>query len=265
MQREPLPGSPDPARIQWLAERELQRFVCRTPGSAKLLQRGRMHMPCGVPMAWMAGLLRHPTLFAARGTRAGFVDVDGNEYLDFNLCDLSLTVGFQNADVTRAMQAQLHAGVQFLLPTEVSIELSESMAQRTGMPFWQYTLSASGANLEAIRLARAYTGRTKIVVFDGKYHGHVDDTLVALHEGRAAPELLGVAPAVVADAVIVPFNDRSALAAALGRKDVALVLMEPVMTNCTLVLPDPGFLQFTADLARSNGTLLCMDEAHTFQ
>ena len=115
---------------------------------------------------------------SSHGEKAWFTDVDGNRYLDMNLSDLSATTGFGHPAITRAIARQAKRGAQFLLPVEDSIVVARLLAERTGMPFWQFTLSASGANVEAFRLARLATGRRRIVMFEGKYHGHFDEVLV---------------------------------------------------------------------------------------
>jgi glutamate-1-semialdehyde aminotransferase len=133
------------------------------------------------------------------------------------------------------------------------------------LPFWQYTLSASDSNTEVIRIARFITQRPKIVIFGGHYHGHIEETLVRDDHGRTVAETAGLSPGSAAYTIILPFNDLDALARVLAVGDVALVLTEPAMTNCNVILPDPGFHEGLRTLTRRHGTLLCIDEAHTFQ
>jgi glutamate-1-semialdehyde 2,1-aminomutase len=222
-------------------------------------------MPNGVPMSWMLGLHRHAPVFAAAGDKAWFTDVDGNRYLDMNLSDLSATTGFGHPAITRAVARQAARGAQFLLPAEDSIAVSELLKARTGMPFWQFTLAASGANAEAFRLARLATGRRRIVMFDGKYHGHFDEVLVKPSGRSARPSLLGIPPTSGRDVTIIPFNASTALEIELKRGDVACVITEPALTNVNLVLPDPGFHDALRKLTRKHGALLIIDEAHTVQ
>jgi glutamate-1-semialdehyde aminotransferase len=252
-------------RLARMREREEATFAKRTAHSASLRQRAAAVLPQSVPMAWMSGLYRFGPIFVSEGAGASFRDVDGNTYLDFNLCDLSVTMGFAPAPIIEATKRQVARGAQFLLPTEDSIVAAELLASRTGRPTWQFTLSASGANTEVLRIARAATGRSKMVVFGGHYHGHIDETLVKSEQGRSVPDLLGISPEAAARTEIVPFNDLEALESVLARRDVALVLMEPALTNCNIVLPQPGYLDGVRDLTRRHGTLLCFDEAHTFQ
>ena len=149
-------------------------------------------MPNGVPCSWMAAFYPGTEIFAATGSGCHFEDVDGNRYLDMTQCDLSMACGFGPEAVTRAVAERFRDGSHFLLPTEDAIAVCRLLAARFGMPFWQFTLSASAANTEAIRIARFATGRDKVLVFDGKYHGHLDETLVGATPAGAAPENLGL-------------------------------------------------------------------------
>ena len=245
--------------------REDTAFAARTPRSAALSARAAAHLPGSVPMAWMAGLYPTPPLYAHSGAGARFRDIDGNEYLDFNLGDLSMCAGFGPPAVVEAVSRQVAAGAHFLLPTEDSVWVAEELARRVGVPFWQMTLSATGANGEVLRLARLATGRERLVVFGGHYHGHLDEALVRLVDGELEPDGEGLARAAQEHTRVLPFNDVAALEAELASGEVALVLTEPALTNCNLVLPSPGFLAGVHKLTRRYGALLCLDEAHTFQ
>ena len=255
----------DRARLARIRSREEAIFKARIPASTALLARADRHMPQGVPMAWMANLYRFPTIFIADGSGASFRDVNGNRYLDFNVCDLAMTMGYGPQPIVEAAARQMQRGAHFLLPTEDAIAVSEDLASRTGMPFWQFTVSASSANTEILRIARHLTGRQKLLVFGGHYHGHIDETLVSSEDGRTVPELLGLPKDAAARTVIVPFNDLAAAERALADRDIALVLTEPALTNCNIVLPEPGFHAGLRQLTQRFGTLLCLDEAQTFQ
>jgi glutamate-1-semialdehyde 2,1-aminomutase len=242
---------------------EQLQFDSRTRRSAELAERARRTMPDGVPMAWMAGLYGHQPIFVAGGEGCRFTDVDGTTYVDFNQADLSATCGFAPPPVLDAIAERAARGLQFLLPTEEAIEAAELLADRYGLPAWQFTLSASGANAEAIRLARHRTGRDAIVVFGGHYHGHLDDTLVEGDERTARPHLLGLNRRAAADTRVVPFNDLAALERVLARGDVAALIAEPALTNAGVVLPDDGFHVGARELTRAHGALLVLDETHT--
>ncbi len=255
----------DRAKVKALKDAEDAQFHAARPRSAALNARGAAVMPNGVPMAWMVGSYHHAPLWAAEGRGARFRDVDGHEYADFNIADLSMFCGYAPEPLVRTLAGRMALGHQFLLPVEDSIVVSAELGRRYGLPKWQYTLSASQANTEAIRAARVVTGRDKVLLFDGKYHGHFDAALVELGaDGALVPEELGLPADVTHGSVIVPFNDPVALERALGRRDVALVLAEPAMTNnFGLILPDDGFHAALRELTRGTGTLLAYDETHT--
>jgi len=253
----------DRTRLAEVRAREDAEFDRRTRRSAELVERARRSMPDGVPMAWMAGLYGHRPLFVAHGAGCRFTDADGNSYVDFNQADLSATCGFAPPAVLDAIAERAARGLQFLLPVAKAIDAAELLAERYGLPGWQFTLSASGANAEAIRLARHRTGRETIVVFGGHYHGHLDDTLVEGDEHGARPQLLGVNRRAAAATRVVPFNDLAALERVLDRDEVAAVITEPALTNVGVVLPAAGFHAGVRELTRAHGTLLVLDETHT--
>src|SRR5271165_3299193 len=152
----------DTARLAAARVRENASFVARTPKSSAMRLRAAAHLPNAVPMAWMAGLYRTPTIYCESGAGARFRDIDGNEYLDFNVADLSMCGGFGPQPIVTAVSAQVERGAHFLLPTPDAVEVAERLADLTGLPFWQATLSATGANTEVLRIARIATGRERI-------------------------------------------------------------------------------------------------------
>src|SRR5215831_10422747 len=256
-------GDLDRARIGELHARELARFRQERPRSMGMVERARAHMPNGVPMAWMASDNDQP-VYIDHGQGPGFTDVDGFGYVDFNASDMAMFCGHANPAIVAAAQAQVARSTQFLLPTVASVEVAEELARRYPVPQWQFTLSATQANTEAIRLARAVTGREVIVLFQGHYHGHFEEGLVDLEDGQASPVQRGLSKGVTGRVRIAQFNDPAALRAALQPADVALVLTEPAMTNnLHLLLPEPGWHRALRELTREFGTLLAIDETHT--
>ena len=255
----------DRALVRELKDAEDARFRDEHPRSIALRERARRSMPNGVPMAWFMSSYHHTAPWVAEGKGARFTDVDGHTYHDFNIADMSMFCGYAPEPLVRAVSDRIARGNQFLLPTEDAIVVSETLAARYGLPKWQYTVSASQANTEAIRVARVVTGRDKVLMFDGHYLGHFDQTLVELDEaGVVVAEERGVPAAVVDGTVLVPLNDLGALERALARHDVALVLGEPALTNNHgLILPDPGYHAGLRELTRAHGTLLAIDETHT--
>jgi glutamate-1-semialdehyde 2,1-aminomutase len=251
------------ARVAEVAEREATRFGQRTPRSAQLLESARRRMPRGVPMGWMADLYPDHPIFATRGEGARFWDADANRYLDFNLCDLSTAAGFAPQALVEAIAEQAQRGVQFLLPTEDAEVVAAELERRFRMPFWQFTLSASQANSEALRLARLATGRDRVLLFSGRYHGHLHETLHASEGDADEPEYLGLPASSGAETSVVEFNDLDAVRRELEQGDVAAALLEPVLTNCTVVLPDEGFHAQLRSCCERAGTMLIVDETHT--
>lgn len=258
-----LPVGVEPARLEAIHQRELAAFTAARPRSAELLERGRRSMPRGVPMAWFSGLWDHPVVFAASGSGATFTDVDGHTYLDFNLADSSTFCGFAPEPVAEAVARRMRSGPQLFLADENAILVAEELARRFALPKWQLTLSASLANVEAIRIARAATGRSKVLVFDGKYHGLIDDTLAVLDDGRVADEYVGLPSRTSADTVIVQFNDADGVARALENREIACVITEPALTNTGIVQPEPGFHDAVRAACTRTGTVLIVDETHT--
>lgn len=254
-------GDLDRARIDKLLSHELERFGNDRPRTMALIERARAHMPNGVPMAWMASDNDQP-VYIAHGAGAGFTDVDGFTYLDVNASDLAMFGGHANPAIVRAVQDQVTRSTQFLLPTEDSIVVAEELARRyRGQTHWQFTLSATQANTEAIRLARAVTGREVVILFQGHYHGHFDEGLIT---GSAVGDQRGLSKSVTGRVRLAQFNDAGMLRDALAPGDVAIVLSEPVMTNGVhLLLPTPGWHDDLRALTREAGSLLALDETHS--
>ena len=257
-------GNLDRDRIASLKQREDAAFVAARPRSAELWARSKASMPNGVPMSWHRTSYDHPPLFVDEGAGARFRDVDGHEYSDFNIADMSMFAGYAPEPVVEAVSRCVARGTQFLLPNEDAPWVAEELGRRYGLPKWQFTLSATHANTEAIRISRALTGRDKVLFFDGKYHGHFDEALVDLRDGKLVPEEGGLPRDVTTKSKIVQFNDPEGLRAALEPRDVAIVIAEPTMTNNVgLLLPEPGFHDALRAITRETGTVLLYDETHT--
>ncbi|GIU66800.1 transaminase [Candidatus Phycosocius spiralis] len=218
-----------------------------------------------VPQHWM---LDWPTPFPlildhAKGT--SLTDLDGNTMIDLCLGDSGAMFGHNPEPISQALIRQSRRGLTTMLPSNEVAEVGQLLQERFGLPYWQVTLCASDANRFALRAARAITKRQKILVFDGCYHGAVDETAVAYVDGqtRAKPSLWGQAYDLAKVSRCIPFNDMAILEAALVPRDIACVIMEPALTNCGMIAPLPGFLDTVRRLSRENGSLLLMDETHT--
>jgi glutamate-1-semialdehyde aminotransferase len=252
----------DPQVVAALWQREIARYTREHPRCMELRERGRACMPYGVPMSWMVSYFAHPPIWIDEGHGAHFTCADGVRFLDTNVGDKSTFCGIDPEPVVRAVQARVAHGSQFMLPTEDAIVVADELARRWGLPAWQFTLSASQANMEALRLARHATGRSKVLSFAGNYGGHGDEMLAA-YAGEGRLSYLGLAPGAGDDIQVVPFNDVERLSAALESREFACAYTEPALTNEGVVLPEPGFHDALRRLTRETGTLLALDETHT--
>lgn len=219
----------------------------------------------GVPQHWMLDWPMPFPLVIEHASGTSLTDLDGHVLIDLCLGDTGAMFGHNPEPVAKAVHAQAMRGLTSMLPSADVEEVGALLQARFGMPFWQITLTASDANRFALRAARAITNRPKILVFDGCYHGAVDETAVNLVDGLtvAKPSLWGQAYDLAAVTVCVSFNDVEALTHALVQGDVACVIMEPALTNCGIVAPAPGFLTEVRRVTQATGTLLLIDETHT--
>ena len=182
-------------RIGHVFEVEQRRYVEAHPRSLQRTGRGIAGFYDGVPMHWMRDWSMPFPFVVATARGSALRDIDGNEYADFCLGDTGSMFGHSPPAVAEAVARQAGQGLTYMLPTEDAIEVGRLLAERFGLPHWQVATTATDANRFALRVARAVTGRPKILVFNGCYHGTVDETFVRLSDGRATnrPGLLGQA------------------------------------------------------------------------
>jgi glutamate-1-semialdehyde aminotransferase len=259
-------AGPPRERILALTERERDTFARSHQRSRELYERAGDSLFGGVPMSWMMKWAGGFPVFAERAEGSTVFDVDGNEYADFCLGDTGAMTGHAPQTVAATAAEQAAQAITTMMPSPDAPAVGEALAERFGLPLWQVTLSATDANRFAIRMARQITGRPRILIFNWCYHGTVDETFAVLDEGRVVARPGNVGPPVELDRTtrVVEFNDEAALEEALAHEDVACVLAEPAMTNIGIVLPEPGFHDALRDLTRRHGTLLIIDETHTF-
>jgi glutamate-1-semialdehyde 2,1-aminomutase len=255
----------DWARAQAFAQTEREAFTRANPTSAALADRANHHLLFGVPLHWMRDWGTPFALHVAHASGAHVTDVDGHRRVDFCLGDTGAMFGHSPEPVARALVQQATRGLTTMLASEDAAVVGEQLAQRFGLPFWQFAMSATDANRYVVRWIRAATGRSKILVFNGCYHGTIEDVFVDLVDGQPVQRnsLLGQVHDLTEHTRVVEFNDLAALDAALAAGDVACVLAEPVMTNIGMVLPEPDFWAQAQAIIRRHGTLLVMDETHT--
>ncbi|HUD53559.1 transaminase, partial [Parvibaculum sp.] len=252
-------------RAEAMIAAERARFAERHPVSRQMAAEAGRHFPGGVPLHWMLDWETPFPLFVREARGSTVVDVDGHAYADFCLGDTGAMFGHSPAPVAKAIAEQAVRGLTAMLPSDLTAKVGALLAARFGLPFWQMTATASDANRAVVRWARAITGRRKILVFDGCYHGQVEDAFVKLDgDGtKMKPSLLGQVQDIALTSVAAPFNDLEAVERLLAAGDIALILTEPALTNTAMVLPKPGFIEGLLAAARRNGTLLCLDETHT--
>ena len=248
-----------------LIARETARFIASHPKCAAQAGALAAHWLSGAPMHWMRDWASPFPIVVEDAEGATLTDIDDNVYDDFCLGDTPGMFGHGLAAVARAVAEQARRGTTYMLPTEMAAAVGALLAKRFGLPLWQATLSASDANRALIRWARAVTQKPVIVVFDGCYHGMVEDCFVELRDGSTRMDrgLTGQVHDMTRTTRAIPFNDLGALEAALSAGDVAALLAEPAMTNCGMILPEPGFHARLRALTKKAGALLILDETHT--
>ncbi|HEU4448992.1 MAG TPA: aspartate aminotransferase family protein [Gaiellaceae bacterium] len=266
----------DRRRIAELAAREEARLETRTQASRAMYERARRTLSGGVASSYQ---VREPwPIYLSHGAGASVWDVDGNELLDFHNGFGSMVQGHAHPAIGRAIAERYPQGTHFAAPTEDAIVVAEELARRFGLPRWRYTNSGSEATMDAIRIARAVTGRDTIVKIFGSYHGHHDYVMVSIgvpydrigdpDDYASLPYGAGV-PQVVADLTVpVPFNDAPAMERRIERlieegRPPACVIMEAAMMNLGVVLPEPGYLEAVRELTRRHGIVLVFDEVKT--
>ncbi len=252
-------------RLSTFATREAKRYAAaRTKAKAALANGGEVFLS-GVPLHWMKDwpMPHLPLVAKAKGAR--ITDIDGYEIDDFCLGDTGSMFGHSPDPLARAIRHQATRGLTYMLPTEDALAAGQLLRDIFGPFRWQIATTATDANRFAIRVARAITGRPKILVFNGCYHGTVDDAMVELVNGKTQNRqgLMGQVADLTLGATCVEFNDLAAVEAALQTGEIAAILTEPVMTNSCMVLPDAGFHDGLRTLSRRYGALLIIDETHT--
>ncbi|HVP02878.1 MAG TPA: aspartate aminotransferase family protein [Solirubrobacteraceae bacterium] len=266
----------DRERIKELTEREEARLNERTPRSRAMYERARQALSGGVASSYQ---LRDPwPIYLERGAGPSVWDVDGNEYWDFHNGFGSMVQGHAHPAIGRALRDRYADGTHFAAPTEDAIVVGENLVTRFGLPKWRYTNSGSESTMDAIRIARAHTGRDTIMKIFGSYHGHHDAVMVSIgveYDKIGEPDNLaslpygaGIPQAIVDMTIPVPFNDAGAMERRIERLDKegrkpACVIMEAAMMNLGVVLPEPGYLEAVREITRRHGIVLIFDEVKT--
>lgn len=257
----------DRIRLEALLVDERALHAERSPGSRALYAEAD-HLFGRVPMTWMNKWAGGYPLYLATAHGNRITDIDGNEYVDFALGDTGAMAGHSPAATIRAVNDRIgvKGGITTMMPSGDAEWVAADLARRFGLPLWSFALTATDANRWALRLARMVTGRPKVAAFSYCYHGSVDETFVMMGSGGATLLRTGNvgAPGEITDTTrAVEFNDLDSVERALAHRDVAVLIMEPALTNIGIVLPEPGFLEGVRELCTRFGTLLLIDETHT--
>src|SRR3984893_18319171 len=249
----------NPERVEELTRRELAALNERTQGSAAMYERARKSLSGGVASSYQ---LRDPyPIYVDSGEGATITDVDGNRYWDFHNGFGSMVPGRAHPAIVEAVRERVALGTHFAAVTEDTIVVAEELARRFGLERWRFVNSGSEATMDAIRIARALTGRETIMKIFGSYHGHRDD-LASLPYGAGIPK------AISELTIAVPFNDAAAMERRIERlvaedRAPACVIMEAAMMNLGVVLPEPGYLGQVREITARHGVVLIFDEVKT--
>lgn len=248
-----------------ILQTERQRYLQLHSCSAELSKSADQHFLYGVPMHWMNDWGTPSPLFVTSANGAHFTCADNIDYADFCLGDTGAMFGHSPPAVAKAIVNQAKKGFTAMLPSTLAPNVGEALSNFFGLDCWQLATTATDANRFVLRWARAVTGRKKVLVFDGCYHGTVDDSMLDIVDGKVInrQSLLGQVQDLTLYSVAVPFNDLAAVERELASGDFAALLTEPALTNCGMVLPNDGFIEALRALCTKYSALLILDETHT--
>jgi glutamate-1-semialdehyde 2,1-aminomutase len=260
-------------RVAELTQAEEERFRKARPRSHELWTEARAVMPRGVPSSFQDAAPQ--PIFVERGKGSRVWDVDGNEYVDFHNGFGVMVVGHAHPRIVEAVKQRIELGSHFAQPVADDIVVARELGRRFHQPKWRFTNSGTESTLDAVRVARGFTGRERLIKIEASYHGHHDALMVSVEpppdrmgppdHPASFPQSDGIPAAVVELTTVVPFNDIAALERAFGEHggQVAAVIVEPAMMNVGIVLPDKGYLDQVRDTAHKHGALLIFDEVKT--
>jgi glutamate-1-semialdehyde 2,1-aminomutase len=252
---------------------ELDRYRAQTGASQEMYRRAEKVLPLGVSSNFRT--YEPYPIYVQRAQGARMWDVDGREYLDFSMCFGALMVGHSNPAMVEAVARAASEGTLYGMPHDREIRAAELICERFGLEQMRFTNSGSESTMHAVRLARAYTGRDKVLKFEGAYHGGHDAVLVSVkpprprvgHLRHPRPNVVGngIPALTVANTLVAQWNDARSVREVLERSEneVAAVILEPVMMNVGVIGPRDGFLQELRALCDEFGCLLVFDEVKT--
>ena len=217
------------------------------------------------PMNWMQQWPMDFPLTVDHGEKHKIIDVDGNAYIDFCLGYSAAFPGHGGSEVVKALREVMAGGMVYTMPSKLDAETGNILKERFGQDYWGFALSATDANRFIIKLCREITGRKKILVFNGCYHGTVEETFAMGEDGKTQTREghIGIGIDTANTTTAIEFNDVEALELELEKEEYACLMLEPVMTNCGIIHPADGYLEAAKALCRKHDTVFIIDEAHT--
>ena len=259
--------------VEELTKRETEALNAKHARSLSYREEAKVHLPGGVSSSWQMWP-PHP-IYVSHGKGSKVWDIDGNEYVDYHNGYGVMVMGHAHPKIVEAVQKRVALGTHFAQPTEDGLIVAEELAARYDLPYWRFGNSGTESTLDAVRIMRALTGRNLIMKIEGTYHGHHDSLMVSVFPPKelagprdhpvSVPQTLGMPEGIVEQVVCVPFNDAEAAARAFAEHEgkIAGMIIEPIMTNCGVVLPEPGYLARLKEICHANGALLAYDEVKT--
>jgi glutamate-1-semialdehyde 2,1-aminomutase len=259
--------------VEQLIKEETAALDVKHGRSLAYREEAKAHLPGGVSSSWQLWP-PHP-IYVSRGEGSRVWDIDDNEYVDYHNGYGVMVMGHAHPKIVEAVQRRVALGTHFAQPTEDAAIVAEQLAERYDLPYWRFGNSGTEATLDAVRIMRATTGRDLILKIEGTYHGHHDALMVSVfpmpetagprERPNSVAQTAWLIPGAVESVIAVPFNDADAAERAFAEHPgrIAGMIVEPVMTNCGVVLPDPGYLQRLKDICHADGALFAYDEVKT--
>jgi glutamate-1-semialdehyde 2,1-aminomutase len=263
----------DIALVEELIAKETADLDRKHERSLSYREEAKKHLPGGVSSSWQMWP-PHP-IYLRRGAGSHVWDIDENEYVDYHNGYGVMVMGHAHPKIVEAVQKRVALGTHFAQPTEDALIVAEDLSERYELPYWRFGNSGTESTLDAVRIMRAATGRDMILKIEGTYHGHHDSLMVSVFppedlagsrtRPHSVPQTKGLPHEFVDLVVNVPFNDPEAADRAFREHEgkIAGMIVEPVMTNCGVVLPDPGYLQRLKEICHAHGALFAFDEVKT--
>ena len=251
--------------VEELTKRETAALDEKHARSLSYREEARVHLPGGVSSSWQTWP-PHP-IYVDRGEGSRVWDIDGNEYVDYHNGYGVMVMGHAHPKIVEAVRDRVAKGTHFAQPTEDALPVAEQLAERTGLPYWRFGNSGTEATLDAVRIMRASTGRDLVVKIEGTYHGHHDALMVSVFppedqagprdHPNSVPQTAGLIPGTLESIVNGPFNDLASAQRVFAERgdEIAGMIIEPVMTNCGVVLPDDGYLDGLKETCHTHGAI----------